>query len=43
MMLIWKFRVAGYPFCHVQCARNFFVVIWDLDDSHDMSIKLGLQ
>lgn len=28
--MIWHYRASGYPDCHKTCARNFWVVQWNL-------------
>jgi hypothetical protein len=39
----WKLREAGYPSCHVSCARRYFMAVWDIGVRYEMRIKMGLS
>ncbi len=41
--LWWKYFKAGFPTCCEAHARNSWMVIWDIGDDFDFSIKLGLS
>lgn len=41
--LWWKLFKAGFPTCCVNHARLSWMVIWDIGDDHDMSMKLSLN
>jgi hypothetical protein len=42
-MLEFRSQRHGYPGCHVNCARNYWMVVWDLGSGLEMSIKVGLN
>ena len=39
----WRFRAAGYPVCHLRCARSYFMAVWDIGERFEMRIKMGLS
>lgn len=41
---LWlSFRDSGFPFCHENCARNYWIVTYDLGVDHETSYKMGLN
>lgn len=38
----YRLQVAGFPYCHEQCARNYFMVIYSLGPG-STSYKMGLN
>jgi hypothetical protein len=40
-----RFSIAfvGYPTCHVACAQNYWMVIYDVGSDLETSFKMGLQ
>ena len=40
MYRLFKF---GFPCCHECCARNYFVVLWDVGEALESVVKLGLN
>jgi len=41
--LWYRFYAAGFPACHESCARNYFVVLWDLGENGETYYKLGIN
>lgn len=41
--LWYRFFGAGFPSCHERCARNYFVVLWDLGENHETEYKIGMN
>jgi len=41
--LWFSFFLAGYPGCHESCARNYFLVLWNLGENYETVYKLGLN
>jgi len=33
----------GFPTCHERCARNAWMVIWDVGEDLETSFKIGLN
>lgn len=33
----------GWPFCHEQCARSYWLVVYDLGEDHETSLKIGVN
>jgi hypothetical protein len=42
-LLWWKFFKAGYPTCCISHAVHYWMVIWDIGEDCDMSIKCSVN
>lgn len=42
-LMVWSFYAFGCPSCHVNCAKNCQMVVWNLGENHETFFKMGLN
>ena len=40
---LYRFFPAGFPTCHAQCSRNYWLILWDVGEDLETRYKLGLN